>query len=136
MSNLHQQLKQPSDLLSDVKTDFADKEKALQYEMADKEQTIENLQTDIKICKAELNDIKDLMSKVEMERLSVVQELEEKIETKDEMIIKLKEELIAKQDCLDFAEERHSASCKKFKRMTEEESHKIASLEEERVKEL
>ena len=58
-SNLNDQFAQQSDHLNGMMTSYADKERALQSELDDKNYNIDDLQTDIVMLKAELNDSTD-----------------------------------------------------------------------------
>ena len=133
MSNLHHQLVQQSDLLSATMTSYAGKEQAFQNVLADKERIIGNLQSDIEMYMAKLNDSKDLMQQLKLEHLSEIEELEkemtEKVGVKDEAMAKLKEQLIASQNILDATVNKHSIELKEWRKQNEEQSEKISTLQ-------
>ena len=133
MSNLYHQLVQQSDLLSATMTSYAEKEQAFQNVLADKERIIGNLQSDIEMYMAKLNDSKDLMQQLKLEHLSEIEELEkemmEKVGVKDEALGKLKEQLIASQNILDATVNKHSIELKEWRKQNEEESNKISTLQ-------
>ena len=134
MSNLHHELVKQSDLLSATMTSYAEKEQAFQNVLADKERIIGNLQSDVEMYMAKLNDSKDLMQQLKLEHLSEKEELEkemmEKVGVNDEALAKLKEQLITNQNILDATVNKHSIELKEWKKQIEEESEKISILAE------
>ena len=130
MSKLHHQLVQQSDLLSATMTSYAEKEQAFQN---DKERIISNLQSDVEMYMAKLNDSKDLMQQLKLEHLSEKEELEkemtEKVGVNDEALAKLKEQLITNQNILDATVNKHSIELKEWKKQNEEQSDKISTLQ-------
>ena len=74
MSNLHHQMVQQSDVLSTAMTSYAEKEQIFQSVLADKERIIDELQSDVEIYTAKLNDVKDSKQQLKTEQLSVKQE--------------------------------------------------------------
>ena len=130
MSNLHHELVQQS---SATMKSYAEKEQAFQNVLADKERIIGNLQSDIEMYMAKLNDSKDLMQQLKLEQLSVKEELEkemtEKVGMKDEARAKLKEQLIANQNILDATVNKHSIELKEWKKQNEEQSENFLTLQ-------
>ena len=135
MSNLHHQLLHQSDLLSATMTSYADKKQPLQYELADKEKIIDELQADNEMYKAEFNDNQDFIQQLKKEQLSMKQELDdkneemiEKMRVKDEMLVELKDELILNQNHFDAAVSRQSYESEELQKVTQEQSEKISTL--------
>ena len=137
MSNLHHQLLhlQP-DLLSATMTSYADKQQALQNEVADKEKIIDELQANNEMYKAELNDDKDFIQQLKKEPLSIKQELDdkneemiEKLRVRDEMLVEFKNELIVKQNHFDAAVSRQSNELEELQKVNQEQSEKITTLQ-------
>ena len=135
ISNLHHQLLHQSDLLSATMTSYADKKQALQYELADKEKIIDELQADNEMYKAEFNDNQDFIQQLKKEQLSMKQELDdkneemiEKMRVKDEMLVELKDELILNQNHFDAAVSRQSYESEELQKVTQEQSEKISTL--------
>ena len=130
MSNLHHELVQQS---SATMKSYAEKELAFQNVLADKERIIGNLQSDIEMYMAKLNDSKDLMQQLKLEQLSEKEELEkemtEKVGMKDEALAKLKEQLIANQNILDATVNKHSIELKEWKKQNEEQSENFLTLQ-------
>ena len=138
MSNLHHQLLHQSDLLSATMTSYADKQQALQYELADKEKIIDELQANNEMYKAELNDDQDFIQQLKKEQLSMKQELDdkneemiEKLRVKDEMLLELKDKLILKQNNFDAAVSRQSNESEELQKVTQEQSEKISILQKD-----
>ena len=138
MSNLHHQLLHQSDLLSATMTSYADKKQPLQYELADKEKIIDELQADNEMYKAELNDDQDFIQQLKKEQLSMKQELDdkneemiEKMRVKDEMLVELKDELILNQNHFDAAVSRQSYESEELQKVTQEQSEKISTLQKD-----
>ena len=131
ISNLYHQLVQQSDLLSAAMT----KEQAFHSILADKERIIDQLQSDIEMYSAKLNDVKDSMQQLKIQQLVEKDELEkemmEKIRAKDEALAELKEQLIAKQKVLDAAVSKHSVELTEWEKQSEEQSDKIVTLQQE-----
>ena len=132
MSNLHHRLLQQSDLLSTAMTSYAEKEQTFQSALADKERIIDELQDDIEMYTAKLNDGKN---SIKVEQVSVKQELKkemmEKIRAKDEALAELKEQLITKQNILDAAVSKHSVELTEWQKQSAEQSDKIVTLQQE-----
>ena len=138
MSNLHHQLLHQSDLLSATMTSYADKQQALQYELADKEKIIDELQANNEMYKAELNDDQDFIQQLKKEQLSMKQELDdkneemiEKLRVKDEILLELKDKLILKQNNFDAAVSRQSNESEELQKVTQEQSEKISILQKD-----
>ena len=137
MSNLHHQMVQQSDVLSAAMTSYAEKEQIFQSVLADKERIIDDLQSDVEMYTAKLNDVKDSKQQLKTEQLSVKQEQEiekemtEKIREKDEALAELKEQLTAKQSILDAAVSRHSVELREWEKQSAEQSDKIVTLQQE-----
>ena len=135
MSNLHHQLVQQSNHLSTTMMDYADKEKAFEHMLVDKQRIIDTLQSDIEMYTAKLNDSKDLMQQLKSEQLSEKQQFEkkmmEKLEMKDKALTALEEQLIAKQSILDDAVSRHSVELMAWKKNFEEQSNSYSTLQRE-----
>ena len=137
ISDLHHQLAQQSGVLSG---EMVDKQK-MKLELTDKEKMIEMLKADTIMYKIELNDAKELISQLELEQLSMKQQLAnneketiEMIRDKDEMLAKLKEDLITKQDSLadmDFTIRRHTSELEEWQKESQEHLDKILSLQQE-----
>ena len=134
MSNLHHQLVQQS---SATMKSYAEKEQGFQNVLADKERIIGNLQSDIEMYMAKLNDSKDLIQQLKLEQLSEKEELEkemtEKVGVKDEALAKLKEQLIANQNILDATVNKHSIELKEWKKQNEEQSENFLTLQKKVV---
>ena len=92
MSNLHCQLVQQSDHLSGMMTTYADKERALQNELDDKNTNVDNLMQ-----KVELDDAKYSAQQIKLKTLSVKQEIAIMTKVKDEGLAE-GEELISEQN--------------------------------------
>ena len=137
MSNLHHQMVQQSDVLSTAMTSYAEKEQIFQSVLADKERIIDELQSDVEIYTAKLNDVKDSKQQLKTEQLSVKQEqkiekeMTEKIRVNDEALAELKEQLTAKQSILDAAVSRHSVELREWEKQSAEQSDKIVTLQQE-----
>ena len=137
MSNLHHQMVQQSDVLSAAMTSYAEKEQIFQSVLADKERIIDELQSDVEMYTAKLNDVKDSKQQLKTEQSSVKQEQEiekemtEKIREKDEALAELKEQLTAKQSILDAAVSRHSVELREWEKQSAEQSDKIVTLQQE-----
>ena len=134
MSNLHHQLVQQSDQFSTTMTDYADKEKAFEDMLVDKQRIIDTLQSDIEMYTAKLNDSKDLMQQLKSEQLSEKQlekKMMEKLEMKDKALAALEEQLIAKQSILDDIVSRHSIELMAWKKNFEEQSNSYSTLQRE-----
>ena len=138
MSNLHHQLLHQSDLLSAPMTSYADKQQALQNELADKEKIIDELQADNEMYKVELNDNKDFIQQLKKEQLTMKQELDdkneemiEKLRVKDEMLVELKDELILKQNHFDGAVSRQSNESEESQKVTQEQLENISTLQKD-----
>ena len=91
--NLNNQLAQQSDHLNGMMTSYADKERALQNELDEKNYNIDDLQADIVMLKAELNDAKYLVQQRKLKNSSVKQELAAK-----EMMTKVKDKALAERE--------------------------------------
>ena len=145
MSNLHHQFMQQSDLFSTTMKDYAEKEKAFESMLVDKQRIIDTLQSDIEMYTTKLNDSKDLMQQLKTEQLSEKQQLEkemiEKLQMKDRALAALEEQLITKQSILDDTVSRHSVELMTLKKNFEDQSNnsystlqrEIAEKEEELV---
>ena len=137
MSNLHHQMVQQSDLLSAAMTSYAEKERIFQSVLADKERIVDELQSDVEMYTAKLNDVKDSKQQLKTEQLSVKQEqkiekeMTEKIREQDEALAELKEQLTAKQSILDAAVSRHSVELREWQKQSAEQSDKIVTLQQE-----
>ena len=135
MSNLHHQLMQQSDLFSTTMKDYAEKEKAFESTLVDKQRIIDTLQSDIEMYTTKLNDSKDLMQQLKTEQLSEKQQLEkemmEKLEMKDKALAALEEQLIAKQSILDDTVSRHSVELMTLKKNFEDQSNSYSTLQRE-----
>ena len=130
MSHLNDQIAEQSKLLN---TEMDDKQK-IQNMLADKEE----IKMDNETYKAELNSAKVLIQQLRMERLSVKQKLTDNqlemtstIRMKDDVLTKLKEELISKQNCLNAAVSRLSAESEKWQIQGQEQSDNIIALQQE-----
>ena len=135
MSNLHHQLMQQSDLFSTTMKDYAEKEKAFESMLVDKQRMIDTLQSDIEMYTTKLNDSKDLMQQLKTEQLSEKQQLEkemmEKLEMKDKALAALEEQLIAKQSILDDTVSRHSVELMTLKKNFKDQSNSCSTLQRE-----
>ena len=89
MCNKHCQLMQQSDHLGGMMTSHADKERALQNELEDKNTDVDNLHADNVLLKAELDDTKSSVRHQKLKTLSVKQE-----------IAKIKDEDLAEQELI------------------------------------
>ena len=130
MSHLNDQIAKQSKLLN---TEMGDNQK-IQNMWADKEK----IKMDNETYKAELNSAKVLIQQLRMEQLSVKQKLTDNklemtstIRMKDDVMTKLKEELISKQNCLDAAVSRLSAESKRWQIQGQEQSDNIIALQQE-----
>ena len=130
MSHLNDQIAKQSKLLN---TEMDDKQK-IQNMLADKEK----IKMDNETYKAELNSAKVLIQQLRMEQLFVKQKLTDNqlemtstIRMKDDVLTKLKEELISKQNCLDAAVSRLSTESEKWKIQDQEQSDNIIALQQE-----
>ena len=130
ISHLNDQMAKQSKLLN---TEMDDKQK-IQIMLADKEE----IKMDNETYKAELNSAKVLIQQLRMEQLSVKQKLTDNqlemtstIRMKDDILTKLKEELISKQNCLNAAVTRLSAESEKWKIQGQEQSDNIIALQQE-----
>ena len=134
VSNLHDQLANKS---SELSAEMEDKQ-IIKFELTDKEKMIDMLQADATV---ELNDAKELISQLELEGVSMKQQLAnnqkeilEIISDKDEMLAKLKEELITKQDSLadmNSTIRRHTSELEEWQKESQEQLDKILSLQQE-----
>ena len=130
MSHLNDQIAEQSKLLN---TEMGDKQK-IQNMLVGKEE----IKMDNETYKVELNSAKVLMQQLRMEQLSVKQKLTDNqlgmtstIRMKDDVLTKLKEELISKQNCLDAAVSRLSAESEKWQIQGQEQSDNIIALQQE-----
>ena len=130
MSHLNDQIAKQSKLLN---TEMGDNQK-IQNMLADKEK----IKMDNETYKAELNSAKVLIQQLRMEQLSVKQKLTDNklemtstIRMKDDVLTKLKEELISKQNCLDATVSRLSAESKRWQIQGQEQSDNIIALQQE-----
>ena len=125
--NLNNQLAQQSDHLNGMMTSYADKERALQNELDDKNYNIDDLQADIVMLKAELNDAKYLVQQLKLKNSSVKQELATK-----EMMTKVKDEALAEQEELIFEQNdtirKHSIELEELQKERRELSEKTMLL--------
>ena len=135
MSNLHHQFMQQSDLFSTTMKDYAEKEKAFESMLVDKQRIIDTLQSDIEMYTTKLNDSKDLMQQLKTEQLSEKQQLEkemiEKLQMKDRALAALEEQLITKQSILDDTVSRHSVELMTLKKNFEDQSNSYSTLQRE-----
>ena len=135
MSNIHHQLIQQSDLFRATITSYADKEKAFQCMLADKERTIKQLQIDNETFKKELSKAEEAVEQLKISHSSELADsiavMDEKMRVKDEALNKLKEELTIKQNSLDVALSRHSTESDEWQKQTQEQLDKIITLEKE-----
>ena len=110
LSNLHSQLIQQSDQLSGIMTSYANKERAMQNELDDKNTNIDNLHADNILLKAELDDAKHLMQQLKLQHSMELAEwqkerlgLSEKTMCLNKDLVEKKEELvIARQEISDL----------------------------------
>ena len=132
MSNIHHQLIQQLDLFRATITSYADKEKAFQCMLANKERTIKQLQKDNEtfLSKAE-EAVEQLKISHSSELADSITVMDEKMRVKDEALNKLKEELTIKQNSLDVALSRHSTESDEWQKQTQEQLDKIITLEKE-----
>ena len=125
--NLNNQLAQQSDHLNGMMTSYADKERALQNELDNKNYNIDDLQADIVMLKAELNDAKYLVQQLKLKNSSVKQELATK-----EMMTKVKDEVLAEQEELIFEQNdtirKHSIELEELQKEHRELSEKTIHL--------
>ena len=92
MSSMHCQLVQQSDHLSGMITSYADKERALQNELDDKNTNVDNLMQ-----KVELDDAKYSAQQIKLKTLSVKQEIAIMTKVKDEGLAE-REKLMSEQN--------------------------------------
>ena len=130
MSHLNDQIAKQSQLLN---TEMDDNQK-IQNMLADKEK----IKIDYETYKVELNSAEVLIQQLRMEQLSVKQKLTDNqlemisaITMKDDVLTKLKEELISKQNCLDAAVSRLSAESKRWQIQGQKQSDNIIALQQE-----
>ena len=110
LSNLHSQLIQQSDQLSGIMTSYANKERAMQNELDDKNTNIDNLHADNVLLKAELDDAKHVMQQLKLQHSMELAEwqkerlgLSEKTMCLNKDLVEKKEELvIARQEISDL----------------------------------
>ena len=125
--NLNNQLAQQSDHLNGMMTSYADKERALQNELDEKNYNIDDLQADIVMLKAELNDAKYLVQQLKLKNSSVKQEL-----AKKEMMTKVKDEALAEREELIFEQNdtirKHSIELEELQKERRELSEKTMHL--------
>ena len=125
--NLNNQLAQQSDHLNGMMTSYADKERALQNELDEKNYNIDDLQADIVMLKAELNDAKYLVQQLKLKNSSVKQELAAK-----EMMTKVKDEALAEREELIFEQNdtirKHSIELEELQKERRELSEKTMHL--------
>ena len=109
--------------------------------LADKERSINELQEDKEIYKAELNDAKDLISQLKMKQQLMKQEyvenekkISKKFRVKDERLADLNDKLVAKQIVLDdliSTVKKYSKKYENWQLKNKEQAKKISALQEE-----
>ena len=110
LSNLHCQLIQQSDQLSGIMTSYANKERAMQNELDDKNTNIDNLHADNVLLKAELDDAKHVMQQLKLQHSMELKEWQKEcLELLDKTmhlnkgLVEKKEELVvARQEISDL----------------------------------
>ena len=110
LSNLHCQLIQQSDQLSGMMKSYADKERALQNELDDKNTSIDDVHADNVLLKAELDDSKHVMQQLKLQHSMELEEwqkehlelLEKTVYLNRKFVEKEEEMVVARQEMSDL----------------------------------
>ena len=134
ITKLQHQLVEKSNLLSTIVVKYNNEVKAFEYGLADKEQIIRSLQSDIETYKAYYQDsMQQLQIAYLFEKQQVEKELMESLRMKEEEVASLREQLTKKQYVLDTTKGIHSVGLMQQKKQFEEKLSALLTSKEEEI---
>ena len=134
ITKLQHQLVEKSNLLSAIVVKYNNEVKAFEYGLADKEQIIRSLQSNIETYKAYYQDwIQQLQIAYLFEKQQVEKELMESLRMKEEEVASLREQLTKKQYVLDTTKGIHSVGLMQQKKQFEEKLSALLTSKEEEI---